>query len=116
MRSAGLRRGNSDIEQLKAFLAFEIIKALDGAERTVRAADDRLAFAAAGLSRFRNAGLARFAADRVTAILNRLGARVEVKVRVPPLGASSTRGECLAKIRDQEPDAHLPVTHQKNIP
>jgi predicted XRE-type DNA-binding protein len=81
----GLRRGNSDIEQLKAFLAFEIIKALDGAERTVRAAHDRTGFAAADVSRIRNADLARFTADRLMAILNRLGARVEVKIRVRPL-------------------------------
>jgi hypothetical protein len=36
--------------------------------------------AAAVFSRVRNADLGRFTADRLMAILNRLGARVEVKV------------------------------------
>ena len=42
-------------------------------------------FAAAGFSRIRNADLSRFTADRLMSILNRLGSRVEVKVRVKPI-------------------------------
>ncbi|MGB6943813.1 MAG: helix-turn-helix transcriptional regulator [Bryobacteraceae bacterium] len=80
-----LGRENADVEQLKALLAAEIIKALDRDEMTVRAAQARTGFAAADFSRIRNADLARFTADRLMSILNRLGSRVEVKVRVRQL-------------------------------
>jgi len=49
---------------------------------TVRAAHSRTGIAAAGFSRIRNAELERFTVDRLMSVLNRLGARVEVKVRV----------------------------------
>jgi len=75
-------RRNADLDQLKALLAAEIIKALDRNRLTVRAAHARTGFAAADFSRIRNADLARFTADRLMAILNRLGSRVEVKIRV----------------------------------
>ena len=81
---------NADIEQLKALLAAEIIKTLDRNELTVRAAHARTGFAAADFSRIRNADLGRFTADRLMSILNRLGSRVEVKIRVRPL--ESVRG------------------------
>ena len=77
-----LGRANADVEQLKALLAAEIIKALDRDELTVRAAHARTGFAAADFSRIRTADLARFTADRLVSILNRLGSRVEVRVRV----------------------------------
>src|SRR5437763_14353326 len=77
-----LGRQNADVEQLRALLAAEIIKALDREELTVRAAQTRTGFAAADFSRIRNADLARFTADRLVSILNRLGSRVEVKIRV----------------------------------
>jgi predicted XRE-type DNA-binding protein len=80
-----LGRENADIEQLKALLAAEIIKTLDRDELTVRAAYARTGFAAADFSRIRNADLGRFTADRLMSILNRLGSRVEVKIRVRPL-------------------------------
>jgi len=73
---------NGDIEQFKAILAGEIIKALDGEHLTVRAAQSRTGFAAADFSRIRNADLGRFTVDRLLSILNRLGSRVEVRVRV----------------------------------
>ncbi len=79
---ADLGRENADIEQLKALLAAEVVRALDRDELTVRAAHARTGFAAADFSRIRNADLARFTADRLMSILNRLGARVEVKIRV----------------------------------
>jgi predicted XRE-type DNA-binding protein len=47
-----------------------------------RAAHGRTGIAAADLSRIRNADLGRFTVDRLMSILNRLGSRVEVKVRV----------------------------------
>ena len=60
------------------------MKALDRDELTVRAAQARTGIAAADFSRIRNADLGRFTADRLIGILNRLGSRVEVKVRVRP--------------------------------
>ncbi len=80
-----LGREAADIEQLKALLAAEIIKALDREKLTVRAAHSRTGFAAADFSRIRNADLARFTADRLMSILNRLGSRIEVKIRVRPV-------------------------------
>lgn len=80
-----LGRETADIEQLKALLAAQIIKALDREKLTVRAAHSVTGFAAADFSRIRNADLARFTADRLMSILNRLGSRVEVKIRVRPL-------------------------------
>jgi predicted XRE-type DNA-binding protein len=79
-RDLGYR--DADTEQLKAILAAEIIKALDREGLTVRAAHDRTGIAAADFSRLRNADLDRFTVDRLMTILNRLGSRVEVRVRV----------------------------------
>ena len=52
----------------------------------MRAAHDRTGIAAADYSRIRNAELDRFTADRLMSIINRLGSRVEVKVRVRRVG------------------------------
>ena len=73
---------NADAEQFKAILAAEIIKALDREHLSVRAAHSRTGIAAADFSRIRNADLGRFTVDRLMSIINRLGARVEVRVRV----------------------------------
>src|SRR6201993_3877644 len=73
---------NADAEQFKAILAAEIIKALDREHLTVRVAHDRTGIAAADFSRIRNADLGRFTVDRLMTIINRLGSRVEIKVRV----------------------------------
>ena len=73
---------NADADQFKTILAAEIIKALDRERLTVRAAHGRTGIAAADFSRIRNADLGRFTLDRLMSILNRLGARIEVKVRV----------------------------------
>ncbi|HYL39500.1 MAG TPA: helix-turn-helix transcriptional regulator [Bryobacteraceae bacterium] len=77
-----LGRKNADAEQFKAILAAEIIKALDREGLSVRAAHARTGIAAADFSRIRNADLGRFTVDRLMTIINRLGSRVEVKVRV----------------------------------
>src|SRR5437870_3847106 len=74
------------IEQFKAILAAEIVKELDREHLTVRVAQGRTAIAAADFSRIRNADLRRFTVDRLMASLNRLGSRVEVKVRVRRTG------------------------------
>jgi predicted XRE-type DNA-binding protein len=77
-----LGREKADAEQFRAILAAEIIKALDRDHLTVRAAERRTGTAAADFSRIRNADLGRFTVDRLMSIINRLGSRIEVKVRV----------------------------------
>jgi predicted XRE-type DNA-binding protein len=67
---------------MKALLAAEIIRMLDREGLTVRAAHQRTGIAAADFSRIRNADLGRFTLDRLVSIINRLGSRVEVKVKV----------------------------------
>jgi predicted XRE-type DNA-binding protein len=73
---------NADAQQLKAILAAEIIKALDRDRLSVREAHSRTGIAAADFSRIRNADLGRFTLDRLMSIINRLGSRVEVKIKV----------------------------------
>jgi len=82
-----LRHENADAKQFKSILAAEIIKALDREHLTVRAAHGRTGIAAADFSRIRNADLGRFTVDRLMSIINRLGSRIEVKVRVRRAGA-----------------------------
>jgi predicted XRE-type DNA-binding protein len=79
-RDLGLE--NADVEQFKAILAAEIVKATDRDKLSVRAAQRKTGIAAADFSRIRNADLGRFTVDRLMLILNRLGSRVEVRVRV----------------------------------
>lgn len=73
---------NADVEQMKAILAAEIIKTLDREKLTVRGAHARTGIAAADFSRIRNADLGRFTLDRLITILNRLGARIELRIKV----------------------------------
>ncbi len=73
---------NADADQFRAILAAEIIKALDRDGLSVRGAQGRTGIAAADFSRIRNADLGRFAVDRLMSIINRLGSRVEVKIKV----------------------------------
>ena len=77
-----LEHKNGDAQQFKAILAAEIIKALNREGLSVRAAHGRTGIAAADFSRIRHADLGRFTVDRLMSIINRLGSRVEVKVRV----------------------------------
>jgi predicted XRE-type DNA-binding protein len=77
-----LRHKNADANQFKAILAAEIIKALDRDGLSVRGAQSRTGIAAADFSRIRNADLGRFTVDRLMSIINRLGSRVEVKIKV----------------------------------
>jgi predicted XRE-type DNA-binding protein len=77
-----LGRENADIEQFKAILAPEIIKALNREGLSVRAAHSRTGIAAADFSRIRNADLGRFTVDRLMSIINRLGSRVEVRIKL----------------------------------
>lgn len=77
-----LEHENADLEQFKAILSAEIIKALDRKRLTVRGAQKRTGIAATDFSRIRNVDLGRFTVDRLMSIINTLGSRVEVKVRV----------------------------------
>ncbi len=80
-----VKRPCADVEQLKAILAAEIIKRMDKDGLSTRAAHAKTGIAAADFSRIRNADLSRFTVDRLMAVINLLGARVDVavKVRVP---------------------------------
>jgi predicted XRE-type DNA-binding protein len=73
---------DADVLRFKAILAAEIIKVLDRESLSVRGAQSRTGIAAADFSRIRNADLGRFTVDRLMSIINRLGSRVEVKVKV----------------------------------
>ena len=77
-----LGHASPDVEQLKAILAAEIIKMLDRQGLSVRGAHARTGMAAADFSRIRNADLGRFTVDRLVTAINRLGARVDVRVKV----------------------------------
>ncbi len=77
-----LGKENPDLKQFKAILAGEIVKALDRDHLTVREAHARTGIAAADFSRIRNADLGRFTVDRLMSIINRLGSRIEVAVKV----------------------------------
>ena len=84
---------DADLRQFRAILAAEIIKTLDRQELTVRGAHALTGIAAADFSRIRNADLRRFTLDRLMAILNRLGSRVDVKVKFRPAGAGLRKRE-----------------------
>ncbi|MGH7853531.1 MAG: helix-turn-helix domain-containing protein [Candidatus Binatia bacterium] len=79
---------NADVAQFKALLAAEIIKTLDRENLSVRKAHIRTGIAAADFSRIRNADLSRFTADRLIVILNRLGSRVEVSLKIRRVGST----------------------------
>ena len=59
-----------------------IIKTLDRDGVSVRQAQARTGIAAADFSRIRNADLGRFTVDRLMTIVNRLGSRIEVAMKV----------------------------------
>lgn len=73
---------DADVLQMKATLAAEIIKVLDREKLTVREAHARTGIAAADFSRIRNADLDRFTLDRLISIVHRLGAKVEISIKV----------------------------------
>ena len=79
-----LGHANADVKQFKALLAAEILKALVREQLSVRQAQARTGIAAADFSRIRNADLGRFTLDRLMSIINRLGSRVDVKLKVRP--------------------------------
>jgi len=70
-----LGREKAELEQLKALLAAENIRALDRDGLTIREAQARTGFAA-DLSRIRNADLDTITVDRLVSILDHLGPRI----------------------------------------
>ena len=73
---------NADVRQLKAILAAEIIKALDRGELSLRKAQGLTGIDAGDFSRVRNADFRRISVERLMAMINGLGSRVEVKIKV----------------------------------
>ena len=73
---------DADVRQLKAILAAAIVKTLDKKGLSVRKAQRLTGVPAADVSRIRHADLERFTSDRMMMIINKLGSRVEVSVRV----------------------------------
>ena len=73
---------DADIRQLKAVLAAEIMKTLGKKGLSVRKAQRLTDVPAADVSRIRHADLERFTSDRMMMIINKLGSRVELSVRV----------------------------------
>ena len=73
---------DADIRQLKAILAAEIIKKLDRDELSVRKTQSLTGIDAGDFSRVRNADFRRISVERLMAMINGLGSRVEVKVKV----------------------------------
>ena len=73
---------DADVRQLKAILAAEIIKTLDRDELSVRKAQALTGIDAGDFSRVRNADFRRISVERLMAMINGLGSRVEVKIKV----------------------------------
>jgi predicted XRE-type DNA-binding protein len=71
---------DADVRQLKAILAAEIIKKLDKNGLTVRKAQTLTGIDAGDFSRVRNADFRRISVERLMAMINRLGLRVDVAV------------------------------------
>lgn len=78
-----MKDAGADVQRLKTALAAEIRRMLDAEQLSVREAQARTGIAAADFSRIRsNSDLRRFTIDRLMAIINRLGSRVEVNLRL----------------------------------
>jgi predicted XRE-type DNA-binding protein len=73
---------DADVRQLKAILAAEIIKALDKQRLSTRKAQSLTGIDAGDFSRVRNADFRRISVERLMAMINGLGSRVEVVVKV----------------------------------
>ena len=84
---------NADVLQMKGLLASQIIKMLDREKLSMRQAHARTGIAAADFSRICNSDLSRFTVDRLMAIVNKLGTRIELTVKFKPASAYSTRHE-----------------------
>lgn len=72
---------NPDVEQAKAILSAQIIKALNSQKLSVRKAQALTKVQAADFSRIRNADLKRFTIDRLMTILGKLEPEVSIKMK-----------------------------------
>lgn len=77
---------DADARQLKALLAAEIIKALDKKGLSVRKAHALTGIDSSDFSRIRNADFRRMTVERLVTIVNRLGSRIEFKMRLRRVG------------------------------
>ena len=73
---------DADVRQLKAILAAEIIKTLDKKGVSVRKAQSLTGIDAGDFSRVRNADFRRISVERLMAMINGLGSRMDVAVTV----------------------------------
>ena len=73
---------NADVRQLKAILAAAIIKRLDREGLSVRMAQRLTGIDAGDFSRVRNADFRRISVERLMAIINLLGSRVDVEIKL----------------------------------
>ena len=80
----------ADVRQLKAILAAEIIKTLDKKGLSVRKAQSLTGIDAGDFSRVRNADFRRISVERLMAMINGLGSRVEVAVKLSRAKARHT--------------------------
>ena len=71
---------DTDVRQLKAILATEIIKTPDKKGLSVKKAQSLTGIDAGDFSRVRNADFRRISVERFMAMINGLGSRVEVAV------------------------------------
>ncbi len=78
---------DADVRQLKAILAAEIIKTLDRKSLSVRKAQSLTGIDAGDFSRVRNADFRRISVERLMTMINGLGSRVDVAVKVRRMGA-----------------------------
>jgi predicted XRE-type DNA-binding protein len=81
---ADLGRPNAGLEQARALIAAEIIRALDARGLSTREAERMTGVGHAEFSRIRNAKIARFSLDRMIAILGKLDEDVEVTISFQP--------------------------------
>lgn len=81
---ADFGRPNAGLEQARAIVAAQIIKALNARKLTTRDAERLTGISHAEFSRIRNAQLRRFTLDRMITILGKLDEEVEVNITFRP--------------------------------
>jgi predicted XRE-type DNA-binding protein len=96
---------NADVRQLKAILAAEIIKALDKKNLGMRKAQSVTGIDAEDFSRVRNSDFRRISVERLMAMINGLGSRVEVAVKVRRMAPPKKAFRSLADFRATLPKA-----------
>jgi len=77
-------RPNAGLEQCRAILAAEIIRAIDARGLSTREAERLTGVGHSEFSRIRNAKISRFSLDRMIAILGKLDEDVEVTISFQP--------------------------------